>query len=190
MRTRCTGRRWRSAWRTGRPTPADRRRTGTTRRNSTSCCRPAAPRRCANWWPTSTAVRRQAGEIVAEAGLGRMACRDVSRKQAEQLLAVAREQRQAGHAEAARRRRSRTVPALCLCHVERDSVVRHRAVRRDPVSWSRHGPQRARTCSCWSASTARRSPATLTWRATSARSTCSAAGFATPSPRRRRTSTS
>ena len=32
----------------------------------------------------------RAGEIVAEAGLGRMACGDVSRKQAEHLLAVAR----------------------------------------------------------------------------------------------------
>ena len=33
----------------------------------------------------------RAGEIVAEAGLGRMACGDVSREQAARLLEVARE---------------------------------------------------------------------------------------------------
>ena len=71
-----------------------------------------------------------------------------------------------------------------------DSVVRHRAARRDPVRRRGVGQARATTCGCSSASTARRSPATSTRPATSATSTCSAAGFTTPSPKRRRTRTS
>ena len=48
----------------------------------------------------------RAGEIVAEAGLGRMACAEVSREQADRLLEVAREHARAVNAEAARRGRS------------------------------------------------------------------------------------
>ena len=89
------------------PTPASRRRGGTTPRNSTSCSRRAATRRCANWWRSlDGCTGGQAGEIVADAGLGRMACNDVSREQAARLLEVARDYARAGQAEAARRGRS------------------------------------------------------------------------------------
>ena len=129
-----------------RPTPASPRRTGTTPRNSTSCSTPAA----------STPVREliaqldgctggKAGEIVAQRGLGRMLCKDVTRQQAAKLLEVAREQRQAGDAGAARRRRSGRLlrPRLRLRARQSSASARPSRRPRSP-SWSRRGPKTTR----------------------------------------------
>ena len=117
------------------PTPASRRRGGTTPRNFTNCCRRAANapvRELVANLDGCTGAR--AGEIVAEAGLGRMACADISREQADTLLTVARKYARAVDAEAAWCCRSRSVSRPRLRHVERRSVVRHwTAARRDSV---------------------------------------------------------
>ena len=115
------------------------------RRSSTNCCRRAATGRCANWSRTSTAaLAARAGEIVAEAGLGRMACADVSREQADTLLKVARE-----HARAVTPKRLGAVgpdlfPDWAYAHVERRQrrSAPDRTRRRFPSS-SRLGPKRA-----------------------------------------------
>ena len=101
----------------------------------------------------------RAGEIVAEAGLGRMACRDVSRKQAEHLLAVARSNAQAGHVEAAWCHRPRTVPGLRLACRAATASFGTEPFAEIPYRGRGVGRGAARTCGSWPASTARRSPA-------------------------------
>ena len=94
---------------------ASRRRGGTTPRSFTNCCQRAATCRCANWCANlDGCTGARAGEIVAEAGLSRMTCADISRKQADTLLTVARKLCAGGHAEPAWCCRSRSIPRLGL----------------------------------------------------------------------------
>ena len=186
------GDRRRSRWRTGRPTRA-----------SSSPCWYDAPQFHELLSASGDRAGARAGgqprRLHRRRGLARSLPRpdwaawpasDVSREQAEQPAGGRAEQRASRSSRSGSARSVPNCSRLRLCHVERRQ--RRSAPSRPPRSrsWSRRGPESARTCGCWSASTARRSPATSTRRATSATSTCSAAGFTTPSPKRRRTSTS
>ena len=166
-------------WRTGSPTPASRRRGGTTPRNFTSCCRRAAtapvrelvaqPRRL-HWrhglarslprpgwaaWPAPTSAASRPPGCWRSRGTMR------ERSTPKRLGAVGPE----------------LFPDRAYATSSGDGVVRHRTARRDSLRRRGLGRRERETCGCSSASTARRSPATSMRRATSARSTCSDAGL-------------
>jgi len=108
---------WRVDWRSaGHSTPASRRPGGTTLINSPNCFSAAATGRCrdliANLDGCSGA---RAGEIVAAAGLGRTACRDVTMAGGCHASARGARLREAGQPEASWHNRTVRVPGIFVC---------------------------------------------------------------------------
>ena len=126
----------------------------------------------------------RAGEIVAMAGLSRMACPDLDSAQAARLLATARE---AAKPVSPKRLGASSAPPPSLTGPMRSPMAQRRSVPAyapTSPSRSRSGHRRPNRTPSPPASIAPRSPAKWRCSATRARSTCSGAGFVTPSPKR------